>query len=277
MIVFPVSKINLGLNVTGKRTDGFHNISSVFYPVNWTDGLEILEGEKKDDPFSLTCSGLPIDGELSENLIYKAWQRISAVKKLPPLKVHLHKHIPMGAGLGGGSSDAAAFINLADTKFSLQLGGDLKREIASELGSDCAFFIEGKAVMAQGRGNEFSPVKIDLGSYYILLVYPAVHSNTREAYTGIKPAEPAENVKELIERYSLKEWRGRLVNDFEETVFKKHPVIGEIKEKLYTAGALYASMSGSGSAVFGIFEKKPQVVLPSSFQFFLQKPRVRVL
>lgn len=271
MISFPNCKINLGLNVVQKRTDGFHDLETVFYPINWRDALEVIENQK-ENPFLFSSTGLYIEGNTEDNLIYKAWKLISAKKKLPHIKVHLHKNIPMGAGIGGGSSDAAYFINLLNAKFDLNFSMDEKHALASQLGSDCAFFLNNKPLMAQGTGNIFTPVTLNLSSFYILLVYPAIHSNTKDAFTGLQPKKPSYNLKETIENLPVHEWRNILTNDFETTIFTKYPQIQDLKEKFYSAGALYASMSGSGSAVYGIFESKPVITFNSSYQHYLQIP-----
>lgn len=272
MIIFPNCKINLGLHVINKRADGYHDIETVFYPLNWCDALEVIENKELDKDFLFSQSGLPIAGTTESNLIYKAWKLISAEKKLPHIKVHLHKNIPMGAGLGGGSSDAAAFINLLTKQFHLHLSEDQKTKIASQLGSDCAFFTKNKTVLAKGKGNEFSDVSINLSKYYILLVYPNIHSNTKEAYEGLTPKIPQHSLKEILEKYSINEWRNVLVNDFELSIFEKYPEIKTLKETLYNQGAVYASMSGSGSSVFGIFEKRPKISFTNSYSFYLQEP-----
>ncbi|MGZ4042235.1 MAG: 4-(cytidine 5'-diphospho)-2-C-methyl-D-erythritol kinase [Bacteroidia bacterium] len=271
MISFPNCKINLGLNVTEKRIDGFHNIETVFYPVNWCDILEVIESKDNKD-IELSTSGISFEGDLKDNLLYKAWDLISKLKKIPPVKIHLHKIIPMGAGIGGGSSDAAFLTNLLDKKFNLGLTTREKHEITSTLGSDCAFFLHNKPLFAQGRGNEFSPVKIDLGKYYLLLVYPGIHSNTREAFHGLTPKKPSFDLKKIIEESPVKEWKNTLVNGFDTTIMKKYPAIKELKDSLYYNGALYASMSGSGSLVYGIFENKPSITFPSSYKWYLQLP-----
>jgi 4-diphosphocytidyl-2-C-methyl-D-erythritol kinase len=275
MLVFPNCKINLGLHVVNKRPDGFHNIETVFYPVNWCDGLEIIENHS-DKKFECKQSGLTIDGPLENNIIYKAWQIISNEKKLPSIKVHLHKNIPMGAGLGGGSSDAAFFINLLNEKFELGYSLEAKTKIASQLGSDCAFFITNRPVMATGKGDQFLEIKVELSSYYILVVYPGIHSNTKEAYQGLVPRHPDNDLKTVIQR-PISDWKNLLVNDFESSILKKHPEINRLKEKLYGEGALYASMSGSGSAVFGIFEKEPAIEFPTHYRNYLQKPANKIL
>lgn len=276
MLVFPNCKINLGLHVVNKRVDGFHNIETVFYPVNWCDALEIVESKDSKEQFMFSASGIPIDGVPSQNLIYKAWELISKEKKLPALKVHLHKNIPMGAGLGGGSSDAAWFITLLDKQFNLGYTEKQKTDIASQLGSDCAFFIKNTPLFAQGKGNEFSDFGVDLSDYFILLVWPNTHSNTKDAYNGLVPKTP-ENTLQKVLNSPVKDWRDKLVNDFEPSIFKKYPEVSVLKENLYAAGALYASMSGSGSAVFGIFEKEPVVNLQQHYSRYLQKPLKKIL
>ncbi len=277
MIVFPNCKINLGLHVIAKRSDGFHAIETVFYPVNWCDALEVIENKTSNEPFVYTQSGIPVAGKPEENLVYKAWELIRKEKKLPAIKVHLHKNIPMGAGLGGGSSDAAWFINLIDSSFSLGYSLSEKTNIASQLGSDCAFFIQNTPVFAQGKGDEFSEMTISLQKYYILIVYPGIHSNTKDAYSGLLPQPPQHDLPETLRVSAVKEWKNKLVNDFESSIFKKYPAINVLKENLYAAGAVYSSMSGSGSAVFGIFEKEPLVNLPVGYSRYLQKPSAKIL
>lgn len=257
MIVFPNCKINLGLNVTEKRLDGYHNIETVFYPVNWCDALELLNADDKS--FDITITGLAVSGSIEDNIIYKAWKALNALVKTPPMKVNLHKVLPMGAGLGGGSSDAAFFLKLANQKFSLGLSNSKLSEIAKTLGADCAFFIENTPVYAVGKGDEFSPVKVDLSAYHIMVVHPGINSNTKEAYAGIIPAKPQRSVKEIVENEPIENWKNVLVNDFEKSIFSKYPEVENLKQQLYDAGAIYACMSGSGSAVFGIFKYKPNL------------------
>lgn len=259
MIVFPNCKINLGLNVTEKRPDGYHNIETVFYPVNWCDALEILDGKQK--PFELEVSGLAVSGPIEQNIIFKAWRAITATHKMPPIKVNLQKALPMGAGLGGGSSDAAFFLKLANKKYNLGLTTQQLVEIAKTLGADCAFFIENSPVFATGKGDEFSPINVNLSAYYILLVHPGINSNTQEAYAGVTPVKPSKSVKEIVETQPIENWKSLLINDFEKSIFAKYPEVEELKKDLYYAGAVYACMSGSGSAVFGIFKSKPVVEL----------------
>ncbi|MBA2612392.1 MAG: 4-(cytidine 5'-diphospho)-2-C-methyl-D-erythritol kinase [Bacteroidetes bacterium] len=277
MLVFPNCKINLGLNIVQKRADGFHDIETVFYPVNWCDALEIIEGQTDHEPFTFSQSGILIQGKKEENLIYKAWQFISEIKAITPIKVHLHKTIPMGAGLGGGSADAAFLISLLNQKFKLGLTSNQTKAIATRLGSDCSFFTENKPVLATCRGDLFSPVKIDLSPYYILVVYPGINSNTKEAYTNCKPKAPAKDLRSIIENIAVEDWKNYLTNDFENTVFIKYPEIKKLKEDLYNSGAIYACMSGSGSSVFGIFKKEPMLNFDKHYNFYLQTPVSKIL
>lgn len=272
MIDFPNCKINLGLNITQKRHDGFHNIETVFYPVNWSDSIEIIEGGSQS--FELFISGLKVEGNTSENIIYKAFKLISEDHKLPNLKVYLHKVLPMGAGLGGGSSDAAFFMKLANKQIKLNLSTEKLTEIARKLGSDCAFFIENTPVFAKGKGDEFEVVNVDLSQYYILLVYPGVHSNTKEAYEGCIPTQPSRSVKDIVSKEPIEKWKDLLMNDFEKSIFKKYPEIEKLKNDLYKNGAIYASLSGSGSAVFGIFKTIPEISFPENYLVHLQNPKI---
>jgi 4-diphosphocytidyl-2-C-methyl-D-erythritol kinase len=277
MLVFPNAKINLGLHVVNKRPDGYHGIETVFFPVSWQDALEIIENPGSTNPFIFSQSGLTISGEVGNNLIYKAWQLISSRKKCPPLKVHLHKNIPMGAGLGGGSADAAFFINALNELLQLGYSTEERTLIARQLGSDCAFFIQNRPVFAQGKGDELEDLAIDLSGYYILVVHPGIQSGTAEAYSGMVPRLPAVDLRQLMASTPLAAWKNQLVNDFEPSLFKKYPQIAELKQTLYHAGALYASMSGSGSAVFGIFDKEPALSWPRGYSHCLQKPLSKIL
>jgi len=254
MIVFPNAKINIGLNIVSRRTDGYHNLETVFYPVKIFDALEAMPG----DHLSFDASGLGIPGRDEDNLCLKAYQLIGADYSLPPVNIHLHKHIPIGAGLGGGSADAAFFIRLLDQLFDLGLSLDQKLNYARKLGADCAFFIENKPVYAYEKGDRFEPIELDLSSYAIVLVMPPAHVSTSEAYRGVKPFWPARSVKELI-KLPIEEWKSCIRNDFEESIFKNHAIIRGVKAALYESGAVYASMSGSGASVFGIFKQKPDL------------------
>lgn len=254
MINFPNAKINIGLNITERRPDGYHNLETVFYPVKINDVLEIIES----DTLSFEASGLAIPGRMEDNLCVKAWHLLNQDHDVPPVKIHLHKHIPIGAGLGGGSADAAFFIRLMNANFGLGLTTPQMQDYARTLGADCAFFIESKPVFAHEKGDQFKPVDLDLSAYKIALVMPPVHVSTSEAYRGVRPAAVSSSLQELV-NLPVAEWKKYIKNDFEESVFKNHSVIRGVKAALYEAGAHYASMSGSGASVFGIFEEMPDL------------------
>lgn len=263
MICFPNIKINLGLHVINRRTDGFHNIETVFYPVSLCDALEVIEHNDAmtGSKIVFTSSGLPIDGNMEDNLIVKAYTLLDANYNLPPVKAHLHKMIPMGAGLGGGSSDAAYMITLLNAKFNLGLTVEIMQQYASQLGSDCAFFISNKPAYVFGKGHELEPVECNLSGYYIVLLYANIHSNTALAYRNVirrEALDPERSLKRIIQQ-PVETWRPVMENDFEASVFEAYPLLAEIKNELYEQGAVYASMSGSGSAMFGLFTKKPQL------------------
>jgi len=255
MIVFPNAKINIGLNITARRPDGYHDLETVFYPVKINDVLEVIESDK----LSFNYSGLDIPGNPEDNLCIKGYHFLKKdYPQLPPVKIHLHKNIPIGAGLGGGSSDAAFFIKLMNDKFDLNLSVDDMMDYARLLGADCAFFINNKPVYAFEKGDEFEPVSLDLSAYQIVLVMPDAHVSTAEAYKGVKPALTSESLYDLI-KMPLANWKRNIKNDFEGHIFRDHPVIRGVKAELYEQGALYASMSGSGASVFGIFEQVPNL------------------
>jgi len=254
MIIFPNAKINIGLNVINRRPDGYHNIETIFYPVKINDALEIIEADK----LSFESSGLEIPGRAEDNLCIKSYHLLKKDFDLPPVKIHLHKHIPIGAGLGGGSADAAFFIRLINQNFNLGLTDESMSDYARKLGADCAFFICNKPVFVFDGGDEFEPIKLDLSNYKIVLVMPPVHVSTAEAYSGVKPAPVKQSLMELIYK-PVVEWKNYIKNDFEDTVFKNHPEIRGVKAALYEAGAIYAGMSGSGASVFGIFDKTPDL------------------
>jgi 4-diphosphocytidyl-2-C-methyl-D-erythritol kinase len=274
MLVFSGCKIILGLQIVEKRSDGFHNIETVFYPVNWFDAEEVVQTTDNQD-FKIEFSGISIPGDSKNNILVKAYDLVKKDHALPPLKVHLLKNVPMGAGLGGGSGNAVNFIHLLDKKFNLNIPTEKKLVYAKQLGSDCAFFVENKAVLAKEKGDVLEPVKIDLSNYYILVVYPNTHSDTKTAYEDVRPKKPAQSIKSIIETKSVEEWKDILVNDFENSVFKHLPQLKTLREELYQSGAIYASMSGSGSAVFGIFKERPNLDL-KNFLFFLQEPHSNV-
>ena len=253
MISFPNCKINLGLSVIEKRPDGFHNVETVMYPVKMNDILEIVISSDNNNSFSL--SGMDVGGDKNNNLVIKALNLLKENLNLAPVKIHLHKTIPSGAGLGGGSADAAFTIKLLDDIFSLKLTVNQMQDYASQLGSDCAFFIENKPVLAYGKGDKFENINLDLSKYYFVIIKPNINISTPEAYSWVKPTVKDISVNDVISQ-PVETWKGTLINDFEEDVFKRFPEIKKIKEELYESGAIYASMTGSGAAVFGIFSKE---------------------
>lgn len=255
MLLFPPSKINLGLYATGKRTDGYHNLETVFYPVNsLRDALEAVPA--KDSAGSLTITGLAVEGHRESNLVWKAYQLIRAEhpQQWQPLDWYLHKAIPMGAGLGGGSADGAFALRIMNALFDLLLPEETLSEYAARLGSDCPFFIRGTPQFATGRGEVMEPIALDLSNYDIRIETPDIHVSTATAF-GLLTPQPAPFDLYALATLPVEEWKGRIGNDFEEPVFSKHRELRALKERLYAEGAVYAQMSGSGSAVFGIFKK----------------------
>ena len=264
MIAFPNIKINLGLSITEKRPDGYHNLETVFYPVPVEDALEVNILNESTQKFRLHQAGLEIAGEAENNLVVKAYKLLDERFNLPPIDIHLFKHIPSGAGLGGGSSDAAYMLKLLNEKFNLELSDENLEEYATKLGADCAFFIRNAPTYAEGIGNIFSPISLSLKGYQIVLVKPDIFVSTRDAFAQIKPHRQEIPLKEVIKQ-PIEEWKERMVNDFEESVFPQFPAIKEIKEKLYEAGAIYAAMTGSGSSVFGLFKPENDKVAKEDF------------
>ena len=264
MITFPNAKINLGLNIVEKRPDGYHNLETVFYPVPVEDALEVNILNESTQKFLLHQAGLEIAGEAENNLVVKAYKLLDERFNLPPVDIHLFKHIPSGAGLGGGSSDAAYMLKLLNEKFNLELSDENLEEYAAKLGADCAFFIRNTPTYAEGIGNIFSPISLSLKGYQIVLVKPDIFVSTRDAFAQIKPHRQEIPLKEVIKQ-PIEEWKERMVNDFEESVFPQFPAIKEIKEKLYEAGAIYAAMTGSGSSVFGLFKPEDNKSVKEDF------------
>lgn len=264
MILFPPAKINLGLNILYKRPDGYHEIDSVMIPIPLFDVLELLPSDK----FEFRQTGLTINGDQSENLCVKAYQLLKDEFDLPPAYIHLRKEIPMGAGLGGGSADAAFVLRGLNELFHLNCSLKKLEALASQLGSDCPFFIRNSAQVAKGRGEVLSPCAINLKGYYLKIVNPGIHIGTKEAYAGVIFSESTIPVKEIVEG-PIHLWKDQLKNDFEKSVFNVHPVLGEIKEQLFAEGAVYASMSGSGSTLYAIYKTKPEATF--SRQNYLEK------
>lgn len=248
MISFPNAKINLGLNVVGVRSDGYHNLETVFYPIPLCDALEIVPAKR----LSLNILGLPVEGDWEKNLVVRAFRLLQADFGIPEVAIVLQKNIPMGAGLGGGSSDAAFMLKMLNEQFALHLTNEQLEQYASQLGADCAFFVQNKPVFAEGIGNEFSPISLSLNGLQIMLIKPDVHISTAEAYRGVKCVAPDVRLREALQR-PMEAWKDCVRNDFEESVFLLHPELGEIKQWLYDSGAVYAAMSGSGSTIYGLF------------------------
>lgn len=262
MITFPCAKINLGLNIVSKRPDGYHNLETVFYPIPLTDALEIKYMDEKfpsESPCDLKITGNDVDCNEEDNLVIKAYQLLAADFQLPRVHAHLVKRIPTQAGLGGGSSDAAYMIRLLDERFRLNIGIPEMERYAAKLGADCAFFITSDPSYAEGIGDVLMPADVPgagLGGYYLAVVKPSVAVSTRDAYAAIVPKTPAKCCRDIV-RQPIETWKDELVNDFEAPIFAMHPELAAIKQSLYDAGAVYAAMSGSGSALFGIFREQP--------------------
>lgn len=255
MLTFANAKINLGLFLTEKRADGYHNLQTVFYPIKIHDVVELVDAEET----SMLIKGIDIPGDTNDNLCLKAFKTLQADFNLPHQQIILLKNIPVGAGLGGGSSDAAFLVKLVNQKFKLGLSDEQMEAYVRPLGADCAFFIKNKPTYAFAKGDEFEELAIDLSTYYLVLVKPPVHVSTAQAYSKVKVKQPSTSLKDLI-HLPLQDWQAHVLNDFEPSVFANYPQIDEIKTKLYQSGAKFALMSGSGSSVFAIFEK--EVKLP---------------
>lgn len=266
MIAYPCCKINLGLNIVNKRKDGYHNIETIFYPVPLHDVIEINKMHE-DFPSMLNCD-IKVTGTYlnncddKDNLVVKAYNLLAKRFYLPRIHVHLYKQIPSQAGLGGGSADAAYMIKMLNEHFHLKINNDEMQQLAAKLGADCAFFINAKAAFATGIGNELTPIKTEINALkgcYLTLIKPDIAISTAEAYSNIKPQQPKKCCKDIISQ-PISTWKEELKNDFEKPLFTKYTELKDIKKKLYEEGALYAQMSGSGSTIFGIFDKKPKNV-----------------
>lgn len=260
MKTFPIAKINLGLNVVGKRADGYHDLETVFYPLPLRDELQVtpaLSGSQGAGVCKLRVEGMPEDEDSQTNLVVKAYKALCGIYPLPSVEAVLRKRIPIQAGLGGGSSDAAYMLRTLNDMFSLGLTTELLELQAAKLGADCAFFIEPKPKFATGIGDKFQSVDVDLSSYKLLVVKPKVAISTKEAFQYVTPMRPEISVREIV-KMEITKWRTLLVNDFEKSAFAVYPELRQLKRRLYDMGALYASMSGSGSAFFGIFQSEPK-------------------
>jgi 4-diphosphocytidyl-2-C-methyl-D-erythritol kinase len=256
MIVFPKAKINLGLGITARRSDGYHNIETIFYPVGLCDALEFVISDSEEKEDILIVSGIDTGSSNSDNLVIKTLRKLREKHSFPFLRIHLHKVIPVGAGLGGGSSDAAYLLKAVNKYFELNIDEFNLKTLALEIGSDCPFFIDSLPSFASGRGEILKQVAPMLTCYHLLILNPGVSVNTREAYKNCHPFPPATSLQQLID-LPVSNWKDLVVNDFEEYAFNKYPIIGKLKEELYNAGAIFSLMSGSGSGVYGVFSKKP--------------------
>lgn len=255
MITFPNAKINLGLNIIEKRPDGYHNLETIFYPINLQDALEVAKRDNDSKEYTLRVCGTSLEIDDEDNLVVKAYKLLKKDHpQMLPIDIHMYKHIPAGAGLGGGSSDAAHMIKLLNEKFLLALSAEQMESYAAQIGADCAFFIKNRPVFATGIGNVFEPIELSLKGYHIVLVKPDIFVSTRDAFSQIKPTRPSVSLKEIVKQ-PIENWKDSMKNDFEESVFLKFPEVAAIKDELYDLGAVYAAMSGSGSSVYGIFKE----------------------
>ena len=262
MIVFPNCKINLGLHVVNKRDDGYHDLETIFYPIPLKDSLEIIvDTNAPNKTIEFSQSGLLVKGNNQDNLCVKAYNLLAAeYPNLPAVKAHLHKAIPMGAGLGGGSADASFMLKLLNEKCNLSLSEEQLMHYALQLGSDCPFFIYNKPCFAKGRGENLSPFQLNLRGYQLVIVNPGIHISTAMAFSGCNPQNPSISLEEIVIE-PIEKWKNLLINDFEDSIFRAYPEIEEIKKNLYSKGAIYASMSGTGSSVYGLFSASANINL----------------
>jgi len=266
MLLFANAKINIGLNITSKRPDGFHNLETCFFPVGLSD---IIEFKECNDKPRFSNTGIVLPDSAEDNLCIKAWKLLKTVFNIPPVEIHLHKQIPVGAGLGGGSSDAAFMLKGLNSEFKIGLSDSDLEKFAVELGSDCAFFIHNRPAFAKGKGELLEAVSIDLSAFKVVLINPGIHISTAEAYSSVTPCVPDKSIAEYL-KLSPSKWQDNIVNDFEKGIFSAYPEIREIKEYLIASGAHYSAMSGSGSTVFGLFEKEiPEAVKEKFHKMFV--------
>jgi 4-diphosphocytidyl-2-C-methyl-D-erythritol kinase len=258
MIYFSPAKINLGLQILARREDGFHNLRSVMVPIGLCDILEINQQSGNDAPLLFSRSGLRLEDDPERNLCVRAWKLMAAERDLPGVAIHLHKQIPVGAGLGGGSSNASAVLKALNSLPGTPVPEKRMEDLAARLGSDCPFFLHDVPMLMEGRGEILSRVEFSLKGHYLVVLFPCIHISTAEAYAAVTPSVPPVHLKELI-ALPVSQWKNSVVNDFEKSAFALHPLLQELKEALYRAGALYASMSGSGSSLYGIFGTPPEL------------------
>lgn len=258
MILFSPAKINIGLQIVERRTDGFHNLQSVMYPIGLCDLIEVRQASPGEAAFRFTHSGIATRAGEEEDLCFRAWSLFSRNTQLPPVELHLHKQIPVGAGLGGGSSDAATTLKGLNILAGKPLTDLRLQELAARLGSDCPFFLHEEPMMMEGRGELLSPVEMQLDRLHLVLIFPALHISTAEAYARVIPAPASSHLRALVS-LPPDQWKGLVINDFERSVFERYPELELLKHDLYRAGALYASMSGSGSSLYGLFRERPRL------------------
>lgn len=273
MICFPNAKINIGLNITGRRRDGFHNIETVLFPIELCDVLEFVEKDNKDkDSCKLNCSGLELKDTADNNLCIRAYKLLKKDYDLPGIIIHLHKIIPIGSGLGGGSSNGAYMLKSLNNEFHLNISNKKLQEYAEQLGSDCPFFISNKPAFSYETGNKFREVDFALQGNYLVIVYPNIQISTRQAYSKAFIKQPEASLENLIQ-LPVNEWKNSIRNDFESTIFPKYPDLKNIKKELYEMGAIYASLSGSGSSLYGIFSSLPEI--PKKFRnYFIRQYKI---
>ena len=265
MVVFPNAKINIGLHIINKRKDGYHNLESIFYPVGLCDILEVVTAKE----FSFTQTGLAVSGSISQNIVVKAYDLLKNRFNIGPAAIHLHKIIPTGAGLGGGSSDAAFTLKALNALFELNIGQHELADLALELGSDCPFFIHNKPMLVKGRGEHLQKIEMRLQHLWIKIVHTGLHVSTKTAFEGISLKEPTKSIN--TSNYSDKKTLlNRFKNDFEDTIFKIYPNLSDLKKDLQNEGAFYTAMTGSGSAIYGIFESEPRKTGIAAFEYIGQ-------
>lgn len=276
MVAFPPGKINLGLYITEKRTDGYHNLETIFLRVAVRDAIECVPAAPdQTEPVRLTVSGRAIAGNATDNLCVKAWHLLQRhYPSLPRVQMHVHKNIPMGAGMGGGSSDGSHMLQLLAQQFNLPVTNELMEKLALELGSDCPFFLTQTPCFAKGRGEQLTAVDVPLPGYWVLLIHPGLSISTAQAFAQIQPRPVTESLPQLIQ-YPISTWKHRIHNQFEDTVFKSHPSLAEYKQHLYQLGAVYASLTGSGSTLYGIFP--PESAQPTTQTLPVETHWVKIL
>lgn len=277
MVVFPCCKINLGLNVVSRRPDGYHNLETVFYPIPLHDNLEVVDARNTSDSYQLHQTGIQIEGAPSTNLVVRVLEQLrETYAQIPPVEIWLHKRIPSGAGLGGGSSDAAFMMRLLNEQYSLGMDDADMEYRLSRLGADCAFFNKAVPAFATGIGDELMPIDFTLAGWNFVLVKPDIHVSTREAFSMVTPQRPERSLLEALS-HPVETWRDTVVNDFEKSVFRHHPEIAAIKMTLYDMGASYASMTGSGSSVFGLFRTRQPEAQEVFKEHFVYETRLRII